>query len=409
MLREITSWLILASGFVPLSFGQAAKDDAEAHVGKGYELVQEDRFEQAAAEFNHALAVDPGLVRARYQLAVCLFALGRREESAAQFERLRHETSEDPNVLYYLGRLRLLALDDDAAIQLLRRIVDAPPFPDTAFYLGCAYLGKGEIASAISTLERARTSAPRDFRIPYRLAWAYRRAGRLKEAEKAYQRSSELRGHYNNAAQELVACGEALKNRPMTEARTICQRMADSNDPDKLTSLGIVYGEHGAYAEAIGPLRRAAELDPDSFEVFHNLGVSYFRLRRYGLARPALERAVAMRPDFFGSNALLGAVYFALKNDEQAFPVLVHAHELEPEDRQSAGLLFKEALLLARDRFLAKDYSRSAEYLRTAAQLQPTDASVHRRLAEVYQLLGRGTLAAQEAAKADEIGPPAKQ
>lgn len=408
MLRKTGSLLILAFAIVPLVLGQAAKNEAEAYVGKGYELVQEDRFEQAAADFNLALAIDPGLVRARYQLAVCLFALGRREESEAQFERLRRETSEDPNVLYYLGRLRLLALDDDAAIQVLRKIVAAPPFPDTAFYLGCAYLGKGEIASAISTLERAATSAPRDYRIPYRLARAYQQASRLKEAEKAYQRSSELREHYNNAAQELVACGEALKNSPVAEARTICQRMADPNDPDKLTSLGIVYGEHGAYDEAIGPLTRAAELDPDSFEIFHNLGVSYFRLRRYGQARPALERAVAMRPDFFGSNALLGAVYFALKNDDLAYPVLVHAHELAPEDRESADLLFKEALLLARDRFLAKDYSHSAEYLRTAAQLQPTDASVHRRLAEVYQLLGQRILGAQEAVQADGIRPPAK-
>ncbi len=409
MLRQTSSSLILlAFACVRLFFGQAAKAGAEAHVGEGYRLVQEDRFEQAADEFNLALAINPGLVRARYQLAVCLFALGRREESEAQFERLRHETSEDPNVLYYLARLRLLALDDDAAIQMLGKIIDTPPFPDTAFYLGCAYLGKGETASAIATLERAQTSAPRDFRIPYRLARVYQQTGRLKEAEKAYQQSSQLREHYNSAAQELVACGEALRNRPMADARTICQRMADPNDPDKLTSLGIVYGEHGAYEEAIGPLTRAAELDPDSFEIFHNLGVSYFRLRQYSQARPALERAVAMRPDFFGSNALLGAVYFALKYDELAYPVLVHAHELEPDDRESAGLLFKEALLMARDRFLAKDYSHSAEYLRTAAQLQPTDASVHRRLAEVYQLQGQETLATQEAAKADEIGPPAK-
>ena len=408
MLRETSPLLILAFAFVQIFSGQAAKDDAEAHVGKGYELIQEDRFEQAAAEFNLALAINPGLVRARYQLAVCLFALGRREESETQFERLRHETSEDANILYYLARLRLLALDDDAAIQTFRKIIDAPPFPDTAFYLGCAYLGKGETASAIATLESAQTSAPRDFRIPYRLARAYRQAGRFKEAEKAYQQSTQLREHYNRAAQELVACGDALKNRPIAEARTICQRMADPNDPDKLTSLGIVYGEHGAYDEAIGPLTRAAELDPDSFEIFHNLGVSYFRLRQYGQARPALERAVAMRPDFFGSNALLGAVYFTLKNDDLAYPVLLHAHELEPEDRESAGLLFKEALLLARDRFLAKDYSRSADYLRTAAQLQPTEGSVHRRLAEVYQLLGQGTLAAQEAAKADGLEPAAK-
>lgn len=403
MPREFHSFLVFVFLFAPRLFGQPQGNDVEAHIGKGYQLVQEDRFDQAAAEFQLALAQNPGLVRVRYQLAVCLFALGRREESQEQFERLEREISGDSKVRYYLGRLRLLALDNDAAIQIFNKIVSQPPFPDTAFYLGCAYLAKGEVSQAISMLELAATSAPRDYRIPYRLARAYREAGRLKEAEREYQRSSKLRQHYNNAAEELAACGAALKNRPIAEARAVCLRMADPNDPDKLTSLGMVYGENGAYSEAVGPLERAAKLDPDSFEIFHNLGLSYFRMRRYAEARPALERAVALRPDFFGSNALLGAVLFSLKEDQLAYPVLIHANELEPSDKESADLLFKVALLLARDRFLAKDYSHTAEYLRKASQVQPADASVHRRLAEVYGLLGEPTLAAREAEKADEM------
>ena len=403
MPREVHSSFVLVFLFAPCFFGQPQENDIEAHIGKGYELVQKDRFDQAAAEFQLALAQNPGLARVRYQLAVCLFALGRREESQVQFERLEREISGDSKVLYYLGRLHLLALDNDAAIQIFGKIVSQPPFSDTAFYLGCAYLGKGDVRRATSMLERAAASSPRDYRVPYRLARAYREAGRLKDAEGEYQRSSELRQHYNNAAEELAACAVALKNRPIAEALAVCQRMADPNDPDKLTSLGMVYGENAAYSEAIGPLERAAKLDPDSFEIFHNLGLSYFRIRRYAEARPALERAVALRPDFFGSNALLGAVLFALKEDQLAYPVLVHANELEPSDRESTDLLFKVALLLARDRFLAKDYWHSAEYLRKAAQVQPADPSVHRRLAEVYGLLGQRTIAAREAEKADEI------
>jgi Flp pilus assembly protein TadD len=179
--------------------------------------------------------------------------------------------------------------------------------------------------------------------------------------------------------------------------------MADPNDPDKLTTLGIIYSEHGAYGEAIVPLERAAKLDPESFEIFHNLGLSYFRLRRYTEARAALEKAVSLRPDFFGSNALLGAVLFALKEDELAYPVLIHASELEPGNTDTAGLLFKVAMLLARDRFRAKDYTRCAEYLQKASETQPSNASVHRRLAEVYNLLGQPDLAREEAGKADQM------
>jgi hypothetical protein len=99
----------------------------------GYELVQQDRFEPAAAEFHLALMRNPGLVRICYRPAVCLFAPGRREESEAQFELVERETGGDPKVLYYVGRLRSLVLHNDAAILILRGIVDAPPLPNNVF------------------------------------------------------------------------------------------------------------------------------------------------------------------------------------------------------------------------------------------------------------------------------------
>ncbi|MGI9071569.1 MAG: tetratricopeptide repeat protein [Bryobacteraceae bacterium] len=387
----------------PYLLAYAAEDEATAHVGKGYEFVQKEQYKEAVIEFQRAVEINPHLVRARYQLAACLFALGEREKSQRQFELLRKETAEDANVLYYLGRLHLLAGENGAALQIFRKIASNPPFADTSFYLGCAYIAEGDVSEAISALKRAQVSAPRDFRIPYRLARAYRQSGRITEAEREFQRSSALREGYNEAARESGECSQALRSHPIGEARAICERMADPNDPDKLTSLGIIYGEHGAYNEAIVPLERAAKLDPDSFEIFHNLGLSYFRLRRYPEARSALEKAVFLRPDFFGSNALLGAVLFALKEDELAYLVLVHASELEPSNADTAGLLFKVAMLLARDRFRAKDYTHSAEYLQKASEAQPLDASVHRRLAEIYNLLGEADLAREETGKADQM------
>lgn len=395
--------LTIAICVAPYLLVHAGENGAQAHVGKGYELIQQERYKDAAIEFQAALATNPRLVRARYQLAVCLFALGERDESKRQLETLREETADDENVLYYLGRLHLLAGENGAAIQLFRKIAAHPPFPDTSFYLGCAYLAQGNVSEAISALERAEASSPRDFRIPYRLARAYQQSGRTVEAEKRFQRSSALRLGYNDAARESGQCSDALRTLPVAQARIVCERMADPNDPDKLTSLGIIYGEHGAYTEAIAPLETAAKLDPESFEIFHNLGVSYFRLRRYTEARAALEKAVSLRPDFFGSNALLGAVFFALKEDQLAYPVLIHANELEPGNQDTAGLLFKVAMVLARDRYHARDYMQCAEYLRKASQMQPSDASVHRRLAEIYKLLGRADLAREEAAKADQI------
>src|SRR5205823_11147413 len=133
--------------------------------------------------------------------------------------------------------------------------------------------------------------------------------------------SASLRQHYNDAARQGLDCTQALTTRPLEEALVTCGRLFDSTDPDKLTTLGMIYGEHGHYAESIEPFKQAARLDPDSFEIQHNIGLSYFRLKRYGEARVPLEKAIGFRPDFFASNGLVGVIQLALKEAELACAV----------------------------------------------------------------------------------------
>lgn len=352
----------------------------DAHVGRGYQFIQDERFEEAAKEFQAALALNPNLPRARYQLAICLFSLGRREEARKEFERLSRESGADPSIDYYLGRLDLVSGDFLTAIKHLQPLADDPPFPDTAFYLGWALLSKGDLKSATEWLEKAAQLTPRDFRVPYRLARTYQQTGRTADAEKQYALSTGLRENYNEAARQALTCGQALQTKPIEEARSTCRRLFDPNDPDKLTTLGMLYGQNHKYAEAVEPLEQAARLDPDSFEVFHNLGLTYFRLRRYANARAPLEKAVALRPDFFGSNAVLGATLYALKDDEAAYRALDHAHQLNPPDQDTADLLFKVALFAGQKHLAAGDVASGKPYLRKAAELHPQDIEVQRLL-----------------------------
>src|SRR3984893_7571604 len=148
----------------------------------------------------------------------------------------------------------------------------------------------------------------------------------------------------------------------------------------------MLYGENGKYIEAIVPLKRAAELDPDSFEVFHNLGLTYFRLKRFAEARAPLEKAVRLRPDFFGSNALLGAALYSLKEDQAAYRVLDFAHQLKPDDADTAELLFRLSVILGNKFAGAGDYTNSLKYLTRAAELRPGSPELQRRIAEVKNL-----------------------
>jgi tetratricopeptide (TPR) repeat protein len=361
----------------------------QSHIGKGYEFVQVGQFQQAVQEFQAALNLNPKLAHVRYQLGVSYFALQQWQESRREFERLGQETAVDPGVIYYLARLDLQEENLDGAIAQLEKIVADPPFPDALYYLGSAYLKQAKLVEAERWLKEAIELAPRDFRVPERLARVYMKAGRRTEAEQQFALSSTLRQHYNDAARQGVDCVQALTNRPLEEARATCGALFDPANPDKLTTLGMIYGEQGYYAESIEPFEKAAALDPDSFETNYNLGLSYFRLKRYAEARRPLMKAVDLRPDFFGSNALLGATLFTVKEDEAAYPALDHAYQLNPEDADTASLLFKVSVILAYKRWSKKEYKECLDFLLKANLLKPGDAEVQRRLAEVRALVER--------------------
>ena len=294
--------------------------------------MQQQSYSEAAAEFEHALRVAPDLGVARYQLAVCLFALGRNDESRREFEQLKKQTGSSHQIGYYLGRLQLLAGDANAAIRELTPLAGDAKIRDASYYLGLAYVSAGDKVSGIKWLERAAQAGPRDYHVHYRLARLYAAAGRKADADREY-------GLYNQYRDAERACSAALDGGVDAAARQLCGHLAEQNDPEKLVLLGQLYGDHGQFADAVSPLRRAVQLDPDSYDAWHNLGLSYFRLQRYKEARQPLEKAVAMRPDLFETLNLLGATLYVLGDDRAALPVLERAHQLRPDDAQLKAAL----------------------------------------------------------------------
>ena len=281
----------------------------------------------------------PDLGVARYQLGICLFALGRNEESRREFEQLKKQTGSSHEISYYLGRLLLLAGDSAGAIRELHPLVDDAKIRDASYYLGLAYAAAGDQGNGIKWLERAAQAGPSDYHVHYRLARLYAAAGRKADADREYGLYNEYRDAERSTEERMRACSAALDGGVDSAARQLCGHLAEQNDPEKLVLLGQLYGDHGQYADAVSPLLRATQLDPGSFDAWHNLGLSYFRLQRYPEARQPLEKAVSLRPDLFETLNLLGATLYVLGDDRAALPVLERAHQLRPDDAQLKAAL----------------------------------------------------------------------
>ena len=374
------------------------------HLGRGYGDLKNDRYLDAAAEFRAALLIDPSLVlRARFPLAVALFESQKLGEARGEFETVRAAAGDQPDVLYYLGRIDLMQGNLDQAAKELGGAAAKPPFPDTAYYLGSTYLREGNLAAAEKWLREAERVAPRDFHVEERLAALYRQEGRAADAAKAMARSAELRDREADTDRQKVACVQKLESGSLEKARPVCEQLFDHDDAEKLTTLGTIYGQHGDFEDALRPLRRAAELSPSSPQTQYNLGLACFRLQRYGEAKTALAGAIKQWPDLFELNSLLGVVLYRLGDAAGAYDALSHAHALNPQDAGSADFLYEVSLVLAQKRAADREYVLALPCLKTAADLRPQDPKPHARMAEVYAAMAEPARAQEEREKARRL------
>jgi tetratricopeptide (TPR) repeat protein len=378
----------------------AMSNTTEAYLGKGYDALKLDRYEEAVREFRAALESDPSLtLRARFPLALALFELHKSDEARRELEAVRHEVGDHPNVLYYLGRLDLDDHNFDSAIHNLNEAVVRPPFPDTAYYLGYAYFKQGDLKAAEKWLKDAAQTTPSDARIPYQLGLIYRSEGREEESSKALARSEELRQRDSTDSRLRIECVQTLDQGLAEQSHVICDQLYDADNAEKLTALGTIYGQHGDLAAALKPLRRAAELAPQSPQMQYNLALAYYKLNRFEESREPLARSLKRWPDLFQLNALYGAVLVKLGEDLPAYQALHRAHQLESQDPETADLLYATTVGLAQKSKSAGQYPDSLRYLEEASSLRPNEAEPHRRMAEIYTLTSRPAQAAAEQRK----------
>ncbi|MBZ5720216.1 MAG: tetratricopeptide repeat protein [Acidobacteriia bacterium] len=413
-IRRVVAVLLTALALLTLVAANAACQEApaadtpDAHLGKGYEALRQDRYDVAVSEFQAALVLDPTLVlRARFPLAVALFELHKPDEARREFEAVRRETGDHPNVLYYLGRLDLEDRNFESAIRLLTEAAANPPFPDTAYYLGFAYFKQGDLPAAEKWLKEAAQLNPQDARIRFQLGSVYRKEGREEEAAKALALSDELRKREDSESRLRLECGQKLDQGLREEAHALCDQLYDPDNANKLTELGTIYAQHGDLQAALKPLRRAVELAPQSPQTQYNLALAYFQLNQFVEARTSLAGAIKRWPDLFQLNALYGAVLSRLGDDASAYQAFRRAYQLNPQDSANADLLYRTALALARKSQGAKRYSDSLGYLEQAAKLRPHEPEPHRRMADVYTRTGRPARATTERQEADRLSKDA--
>jgi tetratricopeptide (TPR) repeat protein len=243
-----------ARRYYDLALAQGSADAATCY-GMGRALVELSEYASALAPLARALALQPSLIQAHFQLAKALRKLGRAQDAAREtrlFAALndRIDTSRD-----------LIGLEEEDAWKHVKPLLDEGdeqqalqyfaklPGSDSSnrgnpyFLLGAMYFGMGRAKDAARLLTTAQTLSPNDSRIAAYLGMTQMSSGQIEAAEQSFH--------------------SALK--------------PDAHNPLALIGMGALRYQQQRWADAVAYLEESHTADPDTLFLLCD---AYYRLGR---------------------------------------------------------------------------------------------------------------------------------
>lgn len=195
----------------------------DAHQMLGSLDAQEERWAQAVASFQRALALDPEHKASLFGLANAYRKLGRPEEALIGFERLLALSPQDSKAALAAADLLAAKGERGRAIALLEKAAsgrEAPPI--LANQLGELLAGQGRVAEARAAFERALAAGPELAQPHFNLGALAEEAGDAAAAIRHYEKALALAPrHYQaqfNLGRLLGARGEVDRQKALWQA-----------------------------------------------------------------------------------------------------------------------------------------------------------------------------------------------
>lgn len=244
----------------------------------------------AAAAFEKALELKPGVPGVRPLLGLDYLMLGRYQEAIETLEKARKEPDANPDAPFWLGLALLETGRNEEAIPHLETARDASPNdPDRLFYLGRAYQRAGAQVQS-----RLLAVAPDSARAHLAMAEDHAYNGRPDLAIEEYRRTAEIdptMPGVRGAVAELQAADGKYEEAAASYAEEL---ELSPHNPTVHYRYAVILQQLGRGEEATGHLRQAVEGDPRIVEAWADLGKALLRQKDLPGAEQALLKALSM-------------------------------------------------------------------------------------------------------------------
>ena len=344
-----------------------ARDSSEAHrvLATAYSIAGD--MARSVQHLRDAVRLNPRDERSRLALAQTLAAVGRSAEAE---DALRTAVAELPNASALRWRLSTRSQagqndDDLALIDMADRLV--------------LLVGKGELYRALAGLAQLH----------------------LDDAKAIGLLERAVRMTPNNAAAHKAMGRAYVENGRETDgyAEFVIALLLDPDDVEALTALGTWHLAADQPGRAVEALERAVAIDPTNRLAVHAFAGALIRVGRVGEGKQRLQESERLQSQAIEDDRRVKTAAVLRLNAEMRMTERDHAGAIDLW-RQAISLQRGNAaihLRLAETLAVANRPDEAvAEYL-TAISLK-AGADAHRRLAELYDALGRTAEGSRERA-----------
>ncbi len=300
-------------------------DEAQRNIDK-------NDFEAAIPPLQKFLAEKPDIAYGHFQLAYVYTALKRTDEARAEYER---SIALDPKMSEAYLNLGVLLLDKHeyaAAIVPLRKAVDLLPAQShPRSLLAVAQDGSGDKAGAAETLHAVLRLDPKDLNAINYLGWSAINNGKPAEAEGQFRRALEIDPHAPGALKGLAESLDAQKRPEATDAYRsyLVQAPNDSEARARLIHLLV---DQEKYDEALAELDHSGSGKPDSLESLKLRADIQIAQKKPDAAIATLHQAIALSPKNAQLLGGLGRIEMQKRDFPAAERELKAALQIEPNN-----------------------------------------------------------------------------
>ena len=388
----------------PGEVDRLVQGDVSASNNRAVSLLAVGDAQAALAEIETGLAVEPRSVALLINKARALRVLGRDEEAMPVLLAVLAARPDLAPVENLLGNLYMDRGDLDAAARSFARGLELDP--DSSDLL----LSRGLLAERQGELEDAQADFKRASEIDPDSAEAHNNIGNIHRRQAFHAR---VRGDEQAATAALAAAEQAYRD----------GMAADREFIGSYNNLALIYQDTGRPEQAMALYKRALEQVPEQAVVHNNLGSLYFASGQLEEARREFQEAIDSDGEYASAWNNLGAVLGRLGQGSEELEAYRRAVGLDP--RYADGAYNLGLALLARGQLdeaeaflhralgiqddympaleaLAELYMReerltdAIEVLNRAVRLNPSLATLHNHLANVWLMAGEEEKARRE-------------